>query len=51
MGLTFPWEPCRLDFHRCYFQRWRLGGAGVLRRSRPHAQPRRWYLTSASISP
>lgn len=33
MGLTFPWEPRCLDFHCCYFQCWRLGGAGVLQSS------------------
>lgn len=38
-------------FHCCYFRRWHLGGASVLRRSCLHAQPHHWNLTSASISP
>lgn len=51
MGLTFPWEPCFLDFHCCYFQRWHLGGASVLLRCHLHAPLCHWYLTSNSISP
>lgn len=39
MGLTFPCEPCCMDFHQCYFQWWHLGGAGVLQRNWLHAQP------------
>lgn len=39
MGLTFPWEPSRLDFQRCCLRLLLLGGALVLKRQQ-HAPPR-----------